>query len=116
MNLKLDTVPESDWKVFRELREFALDRFYRGVLEELDLLRGDDSQSHHKRYSAIFRMLQKRDDELAHAFDNPRRSQMILQLGAMYSRGLLAPDEIARFTSGTRETVEFLAKANGPSR
>jgi hypothetical protein len=36
--MKLHDFPESDWKVFRELREVALDRFCRRVLEEIEPL------------------------------------------------------------------------------
>ena len=103
-------VPESDWKIFRKLRELALERFCERVLKDLDTLRGDDSRSHHERYLAIFRMLHERDDELAHAFNNPRRSQMIVQLGAMHAHELLASDEMARFSPETRAAAEFLAK------
>ena len=118
-NLKLElcgdqmvshSFPESDWKIFRELREVALERFCKRVLEELEPLRLDTSRSHHERYLDVFRLLQNRDEELAHAFDDPRRSKMIVQLAAIYAYGLLEPDEFARFTPHTRGTIESLAK------
>ena len=62
-------VPESDWKIFRELRVVALERFCKRVLEELEPLRLDTSRSHHERYLDVFRLLQNRDEELAHAFN-----------------------------------------------
>ncbi len=105
--------PESDWKVFRELRELALERFCKRALEQLESLRADASRSHHERYLDVFRLLQDRDAELAHAFDDPRRSRMIAQLAAIHAYGLLEPAELARFTLGTRTTVELLAKEVG---
>lgn len=102
--------PESDWKIFRELREVALERFCKRVLEELEALRLDTSRSHHERYLDIFRLLQSRDEELAHAFNDPRRSRMIVQLAAIHAYGLLGADELARFTPDTRDTIELLAK------
>ena len=102
--------PESDWKIFRELREVALERFCKRVLEELGPLRLDSSRSHHERYLEVFRLLQNRDEELAHAFNDPRRSKMIVQLAAIYAYGLLEPDELTRFRPHTRGTVESLAK------
>jgi hypothetical protein len=101
--------PESDWKVFRELRELALERFCKRVLEDLESFRVDESRSHHERYLDIFRLLQDRDAELAQAFDDPRRSRMIPQLAAIHAYGLLELAELARFTSGTRSTIEALA-------
>ena len=102
--------PESDWKIFRELREVALERFCKRVLAELEPLRLHTSRSHHERYLDVFRLLQERDDELAHAFNNPRRSQMIVQLAAIHAHGLLEPEELARFTPQTRATIESFAK------
>ena len=102
--------PESDWRVFRELREVALDRFCKRVLDEVGRLREDASRSHHERYLDVFRLLRDRDEELAHAFNDPRRSRMVWQLAAIHRYGLLEPDELARFTPQTRETVESFAK------
>ncbi len=106
-------VPESDWKVFRELRELALDRFCKRVLDELEPLRVNASRSHHERYLDVFHLLQGRDQELAHAFNDPRRSRMIVQLAAIHAHGLLEPDELARFTPRTCTTIEALAKEVG---
>ncbi len=104
-------VPEADWKVFRKLREAALERFCARILDEVDSVRRDDSRSHHERYGAIFSLLRERDRELAQAFDDPRRSQMIWQLATMAALDLLSPDELARFSPETRSVVEQLAQA-----
>ena len=108
--MKLHDFPESDWKVFRELREVALDRFCRRVLDEIEPLHLNASRSHHERYLDVFRLLQERDQKLANAFDDPRRSQMIFQLAAMHAYGVLEPEELARFTPRTRAKVESFAK------
>ena len=102
--------PESDWKIFRELRELALDRFCKRILDELERLRLDTSRSHHERYLDVFRLLQDRDDEVAHAFNDPRRSRMLIQLAAIHAYDLLEPDEFARFTPETRDTIESFSK------
>ena len=111
--MAVPNVPESDWKIFRELRELALERFCKRVLEELERLHLNVSRSHHERFLDVFELLQDRNEELAHAFDDPRRSRMIVQLAAIHAHGLLEPDELARFTAGTRDTVEVLAKGVG---
>ena len=108
--MKLHDFSESDWKVFRELREVALDRFFQRVLDEIEPLRLNASRSHHERYLDVLRLLQERHQELANAFDDPRRSQMIFQLAAMHAYGLLEPEDLARFTPRTRATVESFAK------
>jgi hypothetical protein len=103
-------VPESDWKVFRELRQHALERFCKRALEEVETILRGGSRSHHKRYLDVFRLLQTRDDELAQAFNDARRSRMMIQLVAIHASGLLEPDELERFTERTRATVESLGK------
>ena len=103
-------IPESDWKTFRELREAALQRFCKRVLEELLSLIRDDSRSHHERYLAVFGLIQERDEQLAHAFNEPARSRMIIQLAAIHALGLLLPGELERFTQDTRRVIEPLTK------
>lgn len=108
--IALHDFPESDWKVFREIRELALERFSTRALEDLQPILRDASRSHHERYLEVFRFLQARDEELAHAFNNQRRSRMIVQLAAIHAYGLLEPHELERFTARTRATIESLAK------
>jgi hypothetical protein len=103
-------VPESDWKAFRELQRHALERFCKRALDEVVTILRDGSRSHHSRYVDVFQLLQIRDEELAHAFNDARRSRMIIQLAAIHAYGLLAPNELERFTERTRVTIESLAK------
>lgn len=100
--------PESDWKVFRQLQQIALERFCQRTLEEVQTILRDGSRNHHERYRHIFGLLQERDDDLAEAFDNPRRSDMIRQLAAMCKHDLLEAAEVERFAEGTRETIAWL--------
>jgi hypothetical protein len=102
--------PESDWKTFRELRQVALERFCKRVLDEVPRFSLDTERSNHERYLELFRWLGERNGELAQAFDDPRRSQMLWQLAAIYAYGLLEPDEFARLTAQTRERIQLLAK------
>lgn len=76
----------------------------------MEAFRLDSRQSHHQRYLALFRWLGDRDQELALAFNDPKRSQMIPQLAAIRAHGLLTDEEFGRFTAETRELVERLAK------
>ena len=102
--------PESDWKAFSQLRLIALERFCKRVLDEVPRFPLDTEQSYHQRYLELFRWLGERNEELAKAFDDPRRSRMLWQLAAIYAYGLLAPDEFARFTPQTREPIQLLAR------
>lgn len=105
--------PESDWNTFSELRVVALERFCKRVLDEVQRRPLDTERSYHQRYRELFQWLGERNDELARAFDNPRRSQLLWQLAAIYAYGLLKPDEFARFTPHTRERIQLLAQEVG---
>jgi hypothetical protein len=103
------SVPESDWKTFRELRELALQRFSKGVLEEVLALIQHGPGNDHERYLAVFRLVRERDKQLADVFDNLARSRMIMQLTAMRALGLISSQEFERFTQQTRDIMDLLA-------
>lgn len=98
--------PERDWKAFRELREVALERFCERVLAGVEAYRLDRRRSSHERYLALYRWLGERNEEMAAAFDDPKRSQMLRQLIAIRQLDLLTDEELGRFTLETRELIE----------
>lgn len=98
-------IRESDWKIFRELREVALDRFCQKVLSDMVQAASDGSRGHHERYLAVYELIRERDKELAGVFDSPRRSVAMMQLAAIRARKLLTDEEFARFSPETRTTV-----------
>lgn len=97
--------PESDWKHLRKIRPVALDRLCKLILGEIATLAADDSHSHHERYLKIYERVHKRDEDIARAFNDPRRSRAVLQLAAMSKLELLAPDEMAGFSEETQERI-----------
>lgn len=102
--------PESDWKRFRQLSTVALDRICERVLRELTAIAADASQSHHDRYLKVYRTIHERDEVIADAFNNQRRSVAIHQLMMIYSQGLFTDEELDSFTPGTRDLVLTFAK------
>ena len=98
-------IRESDWKLFRQLRPLALERFCQRVLDDLARIADEIGRTPHERYLAIYDLLRQRDRALADLFDNPRRSTALLQLRAIHSHGLLTEAEFAQFSPETRESV-----------
>jgi hypothetical protein len=98
--------PESDWKVFRQLQPLALDRVCQRVLADVGQIAADAGRSSHEGYRAVFELLQRRDEELAAAFDNPRRSTALVQLARIRAEGLLSDEEFGRFSAETRAAVQ----------
>ena len=102
--------PESDWKIFRELREIALQRFCERILGEAKNLAADTSDTAHERFLKLYTHVNDQNYEIARAFDDPKRSSMLIQLSAMCRHNLLEPGELSRFSTETRETAESLGR------
>jgi hypothetical protein len=105
-----DVIQEKDWKLFRELRTVALERFCERVLAEMQRIADDRTRSWHERYLAIYRLIDEREGELAAAFNDPRRSRAVEQLSRMRFHELLRDEEMKRFGEQTRKTVELLLR------
>src|SRR5690349_17246983 len=101
-------IRESDWKLLRDLKPVALERFCDRVLTELAALSTADGKGAHERYLAVFDQLTRRDRDLSRAFDGLRRSTALLQLAVMRSHGLFTDEEFARFSPETRRAVDTL--------
>lgn len=100
-------ITEADWKVFKKVRETALQRFSQRILDEMKALAEDKSRTPHERYLAVWKMMHKRNREIADAFDNMRRSAAKLQLLMMYrTLELIEPRELAPFSEEIRAFLE----------
>jgi len=101
-------IPESDWKLFRKLHPVLVERFCKQILSELDAVSADEAKTFHQRYSDIYKLIERRDNELAYLFDNPRRSSAMGQIVAIYQHGLLTEDELNGFGQTLVKLVKFL--------
>ncbi len=99
-------IAESDWKILRELHPIALDRFCHRILEEIESVVGDSSRSHHQRYLAIYQLVERRDREIADAFNDMRRSRAVMRICHLRKLGLLSDEEFARFSDETSGAVQ----------
>ena len=101
-------IKESDWKVFRRLRELALERYCQRVLKDVGRLIDKDSGNSHESYLKLWKLLRNRDKTLGLCFDDPRRSQAIIQLTNIVEQDLLTEDELNQFGDETREQIEVI--------
>jgi len=102
-------IPESDWKIFRQLHSVALDRYCQRLLHDVEQITADSGRPAHQRYLDLDNLLDRRQREMCQAFDDLRRSTALIQLAIIYSLGMITEEEIARFTPETRDTISFLA-------
>lgn len=108
-------ISEADWKVFRKLHPVALDRFCQRALAEVTRLLGATGGSHRERYRAVYQLVAARDQELADAFDDVRRSTAWRQVAAIQSLAALTEEELSLFSPETRSVVRKAREPGQPS-
>jgi hypothetical protein len=108
--------PEQDWKVFREIRSSALERFCKRILDEITRIAKDTSTGSHERYLLIFQLIQDRDADIAAGFNDFRRSTALRQLAIMDGLGVLSDEELARLSSETQASVKGLSEIFRPKK
>ena len=104
----MSEILESDWKLWRKIHKEALDRFCKQTLSEVKRANSDSAKSHHQRYLDLWAILRQRDEEMARAFDDLRRSKAILQIAVIKRLGLVTEDEFSQFSQETRGQVNLM--------
>ena len=79
---------ESDWKVFTEIKDKALEKHCTLALEESQEVISDQKEHIHNRYLLLYKLLQNRNKQMSLLFDGHSRSKAWLQLIAIRSEGL----------------------------
>ena len=107
------SIPESDWRHFKRVRNELLERYCSRVLDELaaNLKSGDGTA--HDRYVQAYKLLMDRDEDMARAFDDFRRSTAVLQLAIMRRMRLLTDEDLSVFSAQTQEQVRGIASFGG---
>ncbi|MBA4147750.1 MAG: peptide ABC transporter substrate-binding protein [Verrucomicrobia bacterium] len=102
-------IPERDWKVFKELRTVALERLCDKILHEAKAQIEHPAKSSHEKYLNLFKLIEKRDDDIARGFNDFRRSTVVMQIGIIHKMGLFTGEELRRFSPETQHKVEMYA-------
>jgi hypothetical protein len=107
----MQDISPADWKVFKPLREAALERFCERVLGEVARISSDQTKSQHERYLAIYRLMRKRDKEIDPIFDTLRRSTAVRQIYSFRAHDLLTADELRQFSPELVRRVEAIIES-----
>ena len=98
-------IQESDWKVFRQLHPIALERFCFRIIGEINRASSNCDGNYHERYLEIFRLIMDRNQEMASAFDDIRRSTALILLARIKKMHLLTDEELSEFSSEVRQAM-----------
>lgn len=91
-------IRDADWKVFKEVRETALQRFCQQVLDEIDTINRNAALTAHERYIKIYALMQARDRKLVATFASLSRSNATFQLMLIRTLGLVSEEDLSRFS------------------
>jgi hypothetical protein len=101
----MQSIPESDWKVFKRVHKAAVDRFCSRILEEVRELVSTPRNDPHERYLQLFKLINQRNEEIADAFDDYRRSTALFQIAKMQQLGVVTDEEFRQFSEETRNSL-----------
>ena len=107
-------LPERDWKCLRVLHQVALERYCARVLDESRVILADEPGSAHDRYLRLHRLLEERNQSLAAAFDDMRRSMAIPRLAALVNLAVITEEELGTLSAQTRDSALSIANLPKP--
>jgi hypothetical protein len=102
-------IPESDWRRFKEIHKKLLERYCARILEEVSAASECAEGSAHDRYLMVYELIDERNQQMATAFDDFRRSTAVMQLGIMRRMKLLTDEDLSTFSEQTRTRIESIA-------
>lgn len=94
----MSEIKESDWKLFKLIKEEALETFCKERLREYEDIIRDGTLSAHERYLYLFKLSRARDKEMELLFDGHSRSRAFLQLMAIRREGIANPDVVDKLS------------------
>ncbi len=79
---------ESDWQVFKKIKERAIEDFCGRALNEFEEVINNKNDHIHNRYLLHYKLVQNRDKQMQLIFDGHSRSKAKLQLIAIRGENL----------------------------
>lgn len=97
---------EKDWKIFKKIKEQAIELFCRNSLNEFREAMEDESQSAHNRYLYNYKLVENRDKQMSVLFDGHSRSRAPIQLIAIRGEGLANETLVAKLSDELRKQTD----------
>jgi hypothetical protein len=79
---------ESDWNIFKQIKENAIELFCNNALSEYEEVLKEKNEKSQETYTYLYRLVVNRDKKMALLFDGHSRSKAPLQLLAIRGEGL----------------------------
>jgi hypothetical protein len=102
----MSEISEANWKIFKQIRERALEKFCLRCLDEFKAIAENDELSPHERYRLNYQTVRDRDKTLVNIFDGLSRSSAHIQLMLIRREGLADQDLIAQLSAQLQMQTE----------
>jgi hypothetical protein len=97
---------ESDWKVFKKIKEEAIEKYCSISLCVFRKIIDDEEESPHERYLLNYKAVESSDKKMSLLFDGQSRSKAMLQLLAMRREGLVEEKYLSKLSEEIREQTD----------
>jgi hypothetical protein len=97
---------ESDWRIFKRIKELALERFCAAAMSDFEEAIQKDDLSNHARYLYLYKLVENADKRLSQLFDGHSRSKAALQLTLIRSEGLVENHELEGMSEELLKSTE----------
>ena len=101
----METLPEGDWTIFKEIREDMFEALCARINSKALKIINRKGMSQHEKYLKLNKHIRKSDKIVTACFDDFRRSTLPLTLVKLRDEGLLTDRYLERFSEGTQESL-----------
>jgi hypothetical protein len=102
------SVPESDWKKIRALKDrmlnIACERIFERIAEIMEERKGKEYHA----YLQLWQLMKEQDREISIMFDDLKRSNAIHKLAAWKHNKVISEKSFADFSVETQQTIKVL--------
>jgi hypothetical protein len=100
---------ESEWKKFKKLKELCLEKFSEDILFQVEKICKSSEFSAYDRYINLYKLIEKKDEEMVGTFDGLSRNKAFIQLLQMHRLGLVEEKYLDEFENETKEAIRTIA-------
>jgi hypothetical protein len=104
----MQTIRESDWKILRELKTVALERFCQRALDAVQKTMAEPGASAHEKYLQVYRLIEARDQELSELFDDLKRSNAFFRIEKLRQADLISDAGYSGFSEELQALLALL--------
>jgi len=97
---------ESDWKIFKQIKEKAIELFCTKALHEFEVIITDKNEHVHDRYARLYKQVKKTDKRMAQIFNDHSRSKATMQLIAIRSENLAEEKLLSKLSGEFLENTD----------